>query len=126
MTTLLSFAMHPGYVAWWVVLVAGMLTADVLRAPGWVWLALFGVFGLVEGIAGVRKKRGDMFSELMWTLRAAGPNTRGIAWSVAIYLPMRFFMIGVPWVPYWLPRLVLAVGVAFWLVPHFKNFGKGG
>ncbi len=120
--------MHPGYVAWWISLFALILVADFFVAPWWVWASLIVVFLTVEGVALRRRKHGDTFSELMWTIRYGGSDRRWIAYGVAVYLPVRFAIVGLT-LPEWataVPRMILAFGVMGWLLSHFNKFGKDG
>ena len=118
--------MHKGYMTWWVAIMGAIIAADFLQAPPWVWGILLLTFGTVEGIAIRRQLMGDTFSELMWTVRAGAPNRRWLAYGVAIYLPLQFVRIGIPWIPYWAPRLVLGAAFTLWLIPHFNRLGRGG
>ncbi len=118
--------MHPGYVGWWVGIMAFIVAAEVAGAPRWAWIAVLSLFVVVEGVALARQKAGDTFSELMWTFGREGKHRAPVAVATAVYLSMRFVMLGVDFVPEWLPMTVLSLGLVGWLVPHFVFFGRDG
>ena len=118
--------MHPAYATWWLAVIVTMVAGEFIGYPVWAWATIAICFVVVEGIALARKARGDTASEMMWTFRRGGGARRWVAWAVAIYIPLRFSMIVLDFVPEWVPLSVLVLGVMGWLVPHFNKLGRTG
>lgn len=123
--------MHKGYTAWWALVAVVLLSLEVAGSladvPEWSWVVAMAALLALEAVAVIRVKPGDTLSEMLWTFARGGWSRGILVGSVAVYLALRFYMIGdLPSPPEWLPRAVLATGLGGWLVVHLTLMGRHG
>lgn len=115
----------------WAFVLAQVLFLEVtsyqMDLPWWLWAVVLGQLILIEAVAVARPKSGDTFSELNWVFLRGGWARAFLVAAVAVYLSIRFYMIGgLPGVEEWVPRAILAGGLGSWLLFHFLSFGDAG
>lgn len=123
-------SMHPVAVAVWGVFIAGVVALELadpaMEHTRW-WVAAAVYFVVAEAIGGIRRHRGDMLSEAMWTVSAGKWGRRVFTASWGLYFAERLWMLGAPGdfptLPIWLPWLTLVLGFAVWLVTHLYTEG---
>ena len=130
--------MHTAWGIWWwfwgTGMVIGMLFSAVI--PDYWWCVAFGAFLIPEVIgAAVKNRKGDTFSESIWTISQHAPALRlfaailgvaitGKAWTLFNIIAL---LAGVEY--HWWERLpwdILMGGCATWLVFHFLYVGRKG
>ena len=108
-------------------LLALEIAGSVTAVPDYAWIIALGGLLTLEAVGVARSKAGDTFSEMMWSFAKGGWSRGILVGAVAVYLALRFYMIGdLPSPPEWLPRAVLAIGLGGWLLVHFPFMGKHG
>lgn len=121
--------MHPGYRLLWILWLTCVVALEVTD-PGmesWAWIALFLWLVAQEAVGGLREGSGDTLSELKWSFAWGGWSRGVLVATSGVYYALRFYMLGgLPGVPYWAPRAVLATGLAVWLVVHLGWRGGHG
>lgn len=123
--------MHPVAIVVWSIFIAGVASLEWLdpeMAHPQLWVGVFGYFALFETIAGIRRRRGDMLSEGMWTFSSGKWGARVFTASFGLYFAQRLYMLGAPadWpgLPGWLPRVTLLAGFGVWYVVHMWTEGR--
>jgi hypothetical protein len=124
--------MKPSYLFAWALILVLIMALEIASPLTYVsplaWVFVFGLFMALEVAGAMQADKGDTFSELTWTFLYGGKARAGLVVSIAIYLGLRFTLIGgldVP-IPEWAPRAALGAGLIAWLIPHFTRFGNDG
>jgi hypothetical protein len=125
--------MHPVAAVVWSVFTAYIAvlewTDPWMQHTEW-WLVALLYFAVFELVGGLRRHRGDMYSEALWTFASGKWGAKAFAASFAFYFAERLYMLGAPegfWLlPMWLPRATLVVGFGVWLVVHVWTDGRHG
>ena len=122
-----SWSMHPIAAVVWSIFLAGVCalewTDPTMQHVGW-WLAAVGYFVLFAAIGGLRRRRGDMLSEGMWTFSSGKWGARVFTSAFGLYFAERLYMLGGFDLPERLPRATLVAGFAVWIVVHFYTEGR--
>lgn len=130
--------MHTAWgVFWWLwgaCMIMGMMFAAVL--PDYIWFFAFGIFLIPEVIGAViANRKGDTFSQSLWTLSQHGFALRLFSCAVGAALGLKMWslyyiiaeMADVPVI--WWERLswdAFSFGAITWLFLHFLYLGKKG
>mgnify|MGYP006908222462 CR=1 FL=1 len=120
--------MHPAFLAIWLLFLAYVFALELvvdptMQRPG-LWIAAVVWFVVAETVGGIRRHRGDMLSEAVWTFNDGKWGRRVFAGALGIYFALRLFMLGgFGGLPYWLPRATLVTGFGVWLTVHFWSRG---
>ena len=87
------------------------------------WDAVFVQVVLLEGVALVRRKKGDTLSEHVWAFQSGWARLLLVS-GFTVWLCVRFAELGNG--PPDVGRIALAVGLCGWLLPHFWWKGRNG
>ena len=115
--------MKPEYVMAWGAWVTAMVLAEIANVENpWFWAAMVLFFGVVEGIAVKRVKKGDTFSETIWEFQHGGWARIPLVVGFVGWLCFKLFTVAGGGIA----AACLAGGLGIWLLIHFLFGGKHG